>query len=283
MLPNFVIIGAQKAGTTSLYHYLQSHPDVHMPRNKEPDFFVAERNWDRGLHWYERQFDKAGDAVAVGEASTTYTMHPHYPGVPARIVSTLPDVKLVYLLRDPVERARSDYVHYRYPPASDSRKFFARECLPIERALLENPLYLDTSRYAMQIDQYLEHIDRDRLLVITTEELAADRTATVRRVLTFVGVDPDRGPVSFAGEHNRTDSIRVPRESFERAQQHAATAALLKRVPWRIRQSIGFRRVPNDVGVMAPELRARVADLLRDDARRLRDHLGPDFPCWGLV
>src|SRR5204863_2222453 len=85
MLPNFLIIGAQKSGTTSLYRYLQMHPDVFMPRNKEPDFFVAERNWPMGLDWYEAHFAAARDAIAIGEASTTYTMYPHYAGVPERV------------------------------------------------------------------------------------------------------------------------------------------------------------------------------------------------------
>lgn len=283
MLPNFVIIGAQKAGTTSLYRYLYGHPDVHMSRVKETDFFVAERNWSRGLGWYEDQFDEAGGALAIGEASTTYSMYPHYRDVARRLTDTLPDVKLVYVLRDPVERARSDYVHYRYPPAAQSRRFFDREHLPIDQALLENPIYLDTSRYAMQIEQYLEYLDRDRILVITTEQLAEQRTRTMDEVFSFIGVDPARGSNRFDDEYNRTDSLRVPRESFERAQHVPGVRAVLARVPYRVRRSVGFHKVPRGAGAMSSHLRAQVAELLRDDTRRLREHLGADFHCWGLA
>ena len=283
MLPNFLIVGAQKAGTTSLYRYLQMHPDVHMPRNKEPDFFVTERNWSKGVGWYEGIFRDWDGAMAVGEASTTYSMHPHYSGVPARIAQVLPDVRLVYVVRDPIERTRSDYVHYRYPPSGDSRQFFQREWRSIDRALLENPIYLDTSRYAMQLDQYLAHFERDRILVITTEDLASKRTDTVRTVLDFIGVDPDRGPQDFSGEHNRTDTIRVPRQSLELAERLPVVRSVVAQVPRRVRRTLGYRNVPSDAGVMSVDLRQKVAELLHDDVCRLRDHLGNDFHCWGIA
>src|SRR3954463_6324498 len=85
MLPNFLIIGAMKGGTTSLYHYLRPHPEVFMPVTKELHFFVAEKNLLLGPGWYERRFRGAGDAIAVGEASTDYTKYPLYQGVPERI------------------------------------------------------------------------------------------------------------------------------------------------------------------------------------------------------
>jgi hypothetical protein len=89
-LPSFLIIGAMKAGTTSLYHYLKSHPQIHMSRIKELDFFVTELNWGRGLDWYSQQFSGIGtNVLAAGEASTNYTKYPRYKGVPERISMTL--------------------------------------------------------------------------------------------------------------------------------------------------------------------------------------------------
>ena len=111
-LPSFLVIGAMKAGTTSLYHYLHAHPQVFMPSIKELDFFVAGGNWGRGLHWYQKQFAGAGPgAVAVGEASTMYTKYPSVDGVPERIAAHLPEVRLVYVVRDPIDRIRSHYRH----------------------------------------------------------------------------------------------------------------------------------------------------------------------------
>ena len=81
-----------------------------MPDYREPGFFVAEMNWPRGPGWYESPFAGAGDAIAHGEASPTYTMYPYFDGVPERIANVMPDVKLICVLRDPVERMRSMYV-----------------------------------------------------------------------------------------------------------------------------------------------------------------------------
>ena len=286
MLPNFVIIGAQKSGTSSLEQYLRLHPDVAMCAIKEPDFFVEERNWGRGLAWYESLFDGAGEAVAVGEASTSYTMFPHYRGVPERIVETLPEVRLVYLVRNPIERARSDYLHYRFPVRGRATEHVVAERRPIGQALLENEIYLDTSRYAMQLEQYLDLVPRERILIITTDSLATDRIQTMRKVFAFIGVDPDRGPDAFEVEFNRTDSLRVPRPAFERLSAIPLADKLVALLPMKVRREIKSRPIDLTKAEMSEELRARIGDELRDDVRRFRalmDVMDDDFDGWGLV
>jgi hypothetical protein len=283
MLPNFLIIGAQKSGTTSLYRYLQAHPDVFMPRHKEPDFFVAERRWSNGIEWYQSLFADVGDALAIGEASTSYTMHPHYGGVPGRIAAPLPDVRLIYLLRDPIERARSDDLHDRYPPDSQSWDYIQPERRPIERALFENPLYLDTSRYAMQIEQYLEVVPRDRILLLTTEDLATARTRTVHRAFEFLGLDPAKGPADFDEEHNRTTDLRVRRAGARAARRIPGVGRVVGILPRRIRTSLAYRPVDTSAGELSPELRERLADALRDDVRRLRGLMDEPFDGWGIA
>jgi hypothetical protein len=95
-MPNFLVIGAMKGGTTALYRYLQPHPEVFMPPVKALEFFVAEANWRRGAQWYRRQFAGAGsNEVAVGEASNAYTKYPRFMGVPERIAAQIPDVRMV--------------------------------------------------------------------------------------------------------------------------------------------------------------------------------------------
>src|SRR4051794_1541363 len=156
MLPNFLVIGAPKAGTTSLYHYLATHPQVFVSDPKELRFFIEEINWRKGLGWYESQFAGADGAVARGELTPEYALHPVYGGVPERIASVLPDARLVYLVRDPIERMRSQYRH---------RVLDRLEARPIADAFRADPQYLDGSRYAFQIEQYLPWFDRERLLV----------------------------------------------------------------------------------------------------------------------
>ncbi len=284
MLPNFLVIGAQKSGTSSFDNYLRLHPDVAMCAVKEPDFFVEERNWGRGIEWYESLFDHTGGARAVGEASTSYTMFPRYRGVPERIVATLPDVRLIYLVRNPIERARSDYLHYRFPVRGRATQHVVAERRPISRALLENDIYLATSRYAMQLEQYLQVIDRERILIITTESLAHDRVRTMHKAFSFIGVDPGRSPDAFEEETNRTDSLRVPRPSFEALSSLPFAEKLVALLPLKARMAVKSRPVDLTKAEMSENLRALVADELRDDVRRLCDIMDDDnFDGWGLV
>lgn len=283
MLPNFVLIGSQKSGTSSLSQYLKGHPDVVMSKIKEPDFFVEERNWGRGLAWYESLFDHSEGAVAVGEASTSYTMFPLYRDVPSRLVETLGDVRLIYLVRDPIERARSDYLHYRFPVRGRATEHIIAERRPIGRAMLENDIFLDTSRYAMQIEQYLAVVPRDQILIVTTRSLADDRIKTMRKIFSFIGVDPDRGPESFEVEYNRTDSLRVPRPAFEVLSSVPLAEKLIAFLPHKARVSIKTRPVDLSKAEVDEALRKRLREELADDVARLRALMDDDFDGWGIA
>lgn len=274
MLPNFLVIGAMKAGTTSLHRYLRAHPQVFMPEEKELHFFVAERHWGRGQCWYEAQFSEAAGAVAVGEASPTYSMHPEFSGVPDRVAELLPDVRLVYCLRHPIERMRSHYLH-------ELEK--GRERAPIDRALATDPRYLDTSRYAMQLEQYLARFSAEQILIITAEQLRRDRTATVRRVLRFLGVDagwPDSRLLD--PEYHRTSNKRVRRPLAEAALRVPGTRAVVRLVPGPVRRLASRRVDAGRNGAIPAALEARLRAELRDDVGRLRAHIGEGFDGWGI-
>jgi Sulfotransferase family len=272
MLPNFLVIGAMKAGTTSLYRYLRAHPQVFMPESKELNFFVAERRWHRGRDWYEAQFAGTGDAVAVGEASPIYAMYPEFAGVPDRIARLLPQARLIYVVRHPIERMRSHYLH---------QVARGREHGPIGHALTADPRYLDTSRYSMQIDRYLAHLPPERLRVITAEELRDDRVATIGRVLRFLGLDPGLLPATLDREFHRTAEKRKRRLLADAVLRVPGARALRRFTPVEVRR-LGSRRVSTERVVIPPALEARLRDELRDDVRRLRPHLGPAFGGWGI-
>ena len=124
-LPTFVVIGAMKAGTVSLRHYLDEHPDVFLGRGGrfgEPNFFVAEYNWPRGRDWYESLFDGAGGAAAIGECSPCYTWAHAFRGVPERMAQVVPEARLVYVVRDPIARMQSMYMHQVSPAGSDAAR-----------------------------------------------------------------------------------------------------------------------------------------------------------------
>jgi sulfotransferase family protein len=276
MVPNFLVIGAAKAGTTSLYRYLRSHPEVFMPEKKELQFFPEEFNWHLGLEWYERHFAEAGDVRAIGEASTTYTRYPYSKGVPRRIVETLPDVRLIYLVRHPIERMRSQYQqHVAHGWESETS---------IERALLENPFYLDTSRYAMQIEQYLEYLPMDRLKVIRSEDLRHKRDETIREVYGFLGVDPGFLPPALGQEHNSTRWAARPMQ--RRLQSRRVVRAISTITPMKAKKvaiKVMSKRVrPTDV-VISDHLRRELEDRLREDVVRLYTYMDGEFDGWGIT
>src|ERR671923_1441551 len=154
VLPNLIVIGAAKCGTTSLHEYLDAHPEVAMSREKELDFFVEEKSWGRGVEWYERQF---ADAPVRGESSPSYTAYPRYRGVPERIRTVVPDAKLVYLVRDPIERIVSHFRHRQVVRPGALEDAFAD---PYRREGLVAP-----SRYWLQLERYLEHFPPEQILV----------------------------------------------------------------------------------------------------------------------
>ena len=279
MLPTFVIIGAQKAATTTLWHQLSRHPQIFMCGMKETDFFIAEKNWGRGLAWYESLFNEApSGAVGIGEASPNYTMFPAYGGVPGRMAEVMPSARLIYVVRDPVERMRSGYLHALASGA---------ETLSIDEALLERPHFLDTSRYAMQIDQYLEHFDRDQLLILVAEEFAADPGGNLDRVLEFLGLAGGWRPPDLDRRHHETSSKRVPRNW---ARLAGGAFIRLGMQPGRLPPNSRFKRSRLTTRILTPEdgrisndVRQRLQDRLRPDVERLRAYLGPDFEGWGLL
>jgi hypothetical protein len=169
-----------KAGTTSLHRYLAIHPEVWMSRQKELDFFIELRNWDRGINWYASHFQE--EAFIRGESSPGYTNYPYHDKVPQRMHSLIPDAKLIYILRNPLERIISDYLH-RFRKKSERRSI--QDALGGE----DTKGYVNRSCYFLQISQYLGFYPMERILIITQEELLAKRIGTLKRVFRFLEID----------------------------------------------------------------------------------------------
>ena len=276
MLPNLIVIGAKKAGTTSLYHYLASHPDIWMPQEKELDFFVAGRNWPRGAGWYRRQFDAA--APVRGEASPNYTALPQHPGVPERMASVIPDARLVYLVRDPIERL----VSHHHMAVATGRE---RRPLAAATANLSESVYVAQGRYWMQLDPYLRHFAPEQVLVVDQDELGRNRAAALRRVFGFLGVDAEFVSQDF-------DEVHFPAMARRRRRPVAKAILALdqtvgnersyqarRRVPARIRTML---TVPLERPALEPALRARLEQLYAPDAARLREQTGLRFESWSV-
>jgi len=275
LLPNILVIGAMKSGTTSLYQYLRSHPEIFMSSAKEPAFFG--RNWNRGLSWYEGLFAGSGNAVAIGEASTEYSVYPHVPGVPRRIADTVPEVRLIYLVRHPIERMMSEY-HYNLIKGLE-------HSVSADESLLNVPTYEDASRYFLQLQQYLEHFRPDQLLVLRSEELRDDRRRCLARAYAFLGVDDGWAPPELDRDFQRSSDIR-PRRPVDRALRrmpgYRALAAVAPPSLRTLKHRVTTTKAPGRP-TLSDRVRFELEERLRDDVRRLHRYLGPDFDGWGIA
>ena len=253
-LPDFLVIGAQKAGTTALYAYLRWHPGIGGPSWKEVSFF--DRHWRRGEAWYRGHFPNSlrtwlaqrsnGRPLLIGEASPSYVFHPL---APERVREVVPDVRLIVLLRNPIDRA---YSHYQHEVA------LGREPLPFEKALdaeeermrgevermTSDPSYFSyvwwnytyaaRGRYAEQLERWFAVFPREQLLVVSSADLDDRPGETYGETLAFIGVAPHE-----LGSYPRL-----------------------------------FRR---EYSAMGPETRERLAAYYAEPNRQLYELLGRDF------
>lgn len=233
---------------------------------KELDFFLEppHGNGARGLEWYEAHW--SGTTPVRGEASPNYTAAPFHAGVPERAAALVPDARLVFVVRDPIDRIVSHYVHRRIHNA-------VRDDLEAMMTDLEDPLngFVRRSLYMWQLDQWLEHYPAERVLVVCTERLAEDRGPTLDRIFSFLGVAEGFRHESMGARHNTA------------ADRHEATAVglALERLGVRGRLASRFtREVPRPT--ISPGLRARLDAVLRPDVERLRSFTGDGFPEWSL-
>ena len=275
-LPNLIVIGGLKCGTTSLHHYLNLHPEVAMSRPKELNFFVAELNWPLGTGWYSTHFDPA--APARGESSPHYTNRPRFDGVVDRIDATLEAPRLIYVVRDPIDRMLSHYLHNvggGYEPRSLADALGDRASS-----------YVARSRYFFQLEPYLRAFGRERIEIVGREELKRDRAGTMRRVFAFLGVDPSFSSEEFDREWETGTAKGGGRfRVLDRAVRVPGLRALdrnFDRLPESLRWMV--ERLVHDPRAgeapkpeVPPALRSNLETVLRDDVARLEEVAGRSF------
>lgn len=285
-LPNFIIIGGMKCGTTSLHQYLGEHPEVQrLPGIKETNFFsgppegipypLGSRRIARRSE-YESLFDER--YPVRGEASPCYALFPRRKGVPERMSKLIPDAKLIYLVRDPVERAISQY-HFSVSVENEKRT--------IEQALsdLDDPvsLYTCPGLYAMQLERYLRHFPQEQILVLEQERLHHDRSGSLRRVFHFLGVDDAFWSPRFEEEFNTGGE----RRSYSRLMilQRRLRATPLARLPRSLRRPLrrSVERLvttPLERDPLSEAAAERLAEFYAPDSERLSALTGMPFVEW---
>jgi hypothetical protein len=290
-LPDFLIIGAAKAGTTTLYEYLIRHPQIYMSTPKEPEFFAREENYAKGIDWYASLFSDAAPHQVCGEASTRYTMHPWFPAAD-RIVQVLPRAKLIYLMRHPVERTYSHYV--QSIKNSQNTRLQLEVTETFEERIQRDDFMLDTSNYIKQIEHYLQFYSQDSFLFLLMEDLIENPANILRKVCNFIGVDDTidllaAAPIAAnqASSHyqrflreqttaklrsnpviDRTAKL-LPQWLRDRAYQ------LLTKLPYR--KSIEKKYLPPP---MLPETRQMLLERFREPNHKLSKLLDRDLSHW---
>jgi hypothetical protein len=278
-LPNVIVIGAQKCGTTSLHRYLELHPEVSMSRPKELNYFIAGvpwGNWGKGIDWYAGHFDSS--TPVRGESSPNYSAPSVAEGTADRMHALIPGAKLIYLVRDPIERAISHYLNGR--TAGDEQR-------SIEEALGDmGSHYVEGSLYYAGLKPYLERFPLSAILILEHNDLLRRRHETLRTIFKFLAVDASFSSPKFDREW-QVSRGKDQKYSLLRRFGRRFGSRVWSRLPGRMRW-IGERLAYHPVGGGEPrpeideELRGRLVEHFRADTQSLRELTGRDFDEWSV-
>lgn len=279
--PNLFIIGAMKSGTTTLHEYLDSHPQIAMSRIKEPGFFVEELTLRQGEDWYLSLFEQDERFRYRGESSTHYTKLPIYQGVAERLSLFSPNARLIYIMRNPIERLVSHYWHNVRDP------LYGRERRALLKAVRKRPDYLAFSDYAMQLEPYIELFGRDALYPLTFEALIQNPQRELDQLYAWLGLPshPIGGESLLAHNQKPKDIIGVAGAGLLNRIEHSdAWGRISPYVPSWVK-SWAKKRAYKPVDERPPQqdiplLKDAIGDLQLRQIDRLSSLLGRDFPEW---
>lgn len=260
-LPNFIIIGAMKCGTSTLQAQLVHQPGVFMSTPKEPNFFSDDAIYANGLAWYEQLFETAASDDWKGEASTHYTKLPTYPETILRMQQVLKSPKFIYLIRNPVARAVSHYVH-EWTMGNMSND--------IDAEFDKHPELVDYGRYAYQIEPYLKSFGCQAIMLCTLEEMMRTPQEFLNRVGTFLELS---GPLIWREEQTK---VNVSAERIRRLPFHGllvdnpfATALRRTLIPKSLRERVRNSRQMIDRPSLSSERRQALEVLFAKDHAEL--------------
>ena len=276
--PDFLIIGAMKAATSTVTEYLEDHPDVHVPPFAEPRFFSRDENWTSGRDAYEALLT-GGPGQIVGEGSNEYTFGALHPEAPARMAAYCPDAKLIYIVRDPLERIRSAWVQNRVDSG---------DAVPatLDAAVTEYPdRYVDPSLYDQQLARYREHFPEDQIWIGLAEDLRADPEAFWTSLCRFLGVAPHLRKDITHKQKNQSAGKHVPNARYSAVRRVPGYALAKAVVPRPLRHRAKAKLFSDKVNALpdfSPATRAEVLERVRPDAEALLARLGKPAETWNL-
>lgn len=291
MLPNFLVIGAYKCGTTSLHHYLAQHPQIFIPRVKEPSYLAFVDNGDRNSPIYkksiktrsdyEKLFAGAQDYSAIGDVSPEYLTNPRALD---NIATLIPTGRFIAIIRDPIQRAYSDYLMYRRDGLEREVDFRRALKLQEQRAKRGDPtgFYISTGFYGKQLQRYYDRFPRHQIHVTFFEDLAVDAPSVLADIWSFLDVERAFSPSDLA-THNRSG---IPNNSVTRfvlRNRRALRSLVGPVIPQRARSWIRGRLERNLKKPPMPEgARQQLAEIYHDDVRRLELLIGRRCSRWSI-
>ncbi|HBB31973.1 MAG TPA: hypothetical protein DDZ80_04595 [Cyanobacteria bacterium UBA8803] len=278
MQPNFLSIGAAKCATSTISALIGQHPDVFMV-SKEVSFFSDDEIYAKGFDWYESLFDNAGGVKMRGEGSNRYTMKEVFPNAVSRIISYTTDLKLIYIVRNPIARIASHWIEKRSHGGEDVHYDF-NKAVRINREWL-----VDSSNYWQQINVFRSHFSDERIHIIFYEDFKTDQGTVMRRCFEFLNVDPDVPLVEPNIHLNPSTGKQVPINFLSRLRSYSLYRYGVEIIPkpWRdpLRKRFLFKEVKGRPQ-WSLEAREWVADVLETDTRRFLEYYGKPKDFWKL-
>lgn len=270
-LPNFIIIGAMKCGTSTLHQQLARQPGVFMSEPKEPNFFSNDEVYAQGEGWYRGLFADAPSSALRGESSTHYTKLPTYPKTLERMRTLLPDLKLIYLMRHPVERLISHYIHEWSMRVIN---------IPIDQAIDVHHELMDYGCYWMQLQPFFGVYGRASVLPVFLEHMQCAPEAELERVCRFLG---------YAGTPHWEKDLAQQNASAERLRlgslgRRLLNDPLLKHlrralIPIRLRVGLKARLAMRARPELSQRSRARIVARFDEDLEKLGREFGVGLSC----
>jgi sulfotransferase family protein len=289
-MPNFLIIGAMKSGTTALYYYLEQHPQIYMSPVKEPNFFCfgGEESSDSKsitrLEAYQDLFKDVSDEKAFGEASHCYLYEPE---ATTQIQRHVPDAKLIAILRNPVDRAYSHFLHM-VRNGTEPLKDFAQAIRREENATFQKRSlhdYIGRGRYYEQLHRYFDAFGRKQVKVYLYEDLSNAPIDTLQDTFRFLGVDDSFVPdVSLRRNVSGYPRYKTLDEFLRRPSsvKHALKVYLPSRLRWRLSKVFDDLKTRNqlDPPALQPEVRRQLVGVYREDILKVQELIRRDLSDW---
>ncbi|MEL7510741.1 MAG: sulfotransferase [Cyanobacteria bacterium J06554_3] len=269
--PHFIIMGAMKCATTTLHEQLSAQPGVFMSEPKEPNFFSNDEQFQRGIGWYGSLFAEAQPGDLCGESSTHYTKLPTYPDSVSRLRQHVPNVKLIYVMRHPIERLISQYMH------EWSRRTVSGT---LSQSLKQRPELYQYSQYSMQLRPYLEAFGAENVLPVFFERVRQFPQEELARIGEFIGCPQPAVWQSESG-HQHSTSQRLRESAWRDAIVNAPVLSTIRKqfVPQSFRQWVKGLWQMQQRPQLSPQEQAELEALLDQDLAILGRWLGRTFSC----